>query len=298
MTRVLVTGGVGTLGAAVVRRLLRDPDYEVRVSDQRAAPGWMREGCEVHRGDLRVLGEARKALAGCSHAIHLAAIVDGLGNPHTLTEVNNALCNSVFRATLDQDVARFVYVSSCTVYERAHEFPTPEHHVHDCPPPRSAYGFSKLTGEVYCRAAHAEHGLPYTICRPFNAYGPGEMPADEPGIAHAVPDLIRKSLQRLHPLPIFGSGEHTRTLTHIDDIADGIVAATASPAGLNEDFNISASEELTVAEIAALCWRLSGNAPDALEFEHLPSFEIDVVRRWPSVEKAQRLLGWKAKIGV
>jgi len=63
MTRVLVTGGAGTLGAAVVRRLLRDPDYEVRVSGQRAAPSWMREGCEVHRGDLRVLGEARKAFA-------------------------------------------------------------------------------------------------------------------------------------------------------------------------------------------------------------------------------------------
>ena len=60
--------------------------------------------------------------------------------------------------------------------------------------PRSAYGFSKLAGEVWCRAAHDEHGLPYTICRPFNAYGPGEMPDDEPGIAHAVPDLIRKVL--------------------------------------------------------------------------------------------------------
>ena len=91
MKRVLVTGGAGTLGAAVVRRLLRDPDYEVRVSDQRAAPAWMREGCEVHRGDLRVLREARKAFSGCTHAIHLAAIVEGVGNPHTLTEVNNAL---------------------------------------------------------------------------------------------------------------------------------------------------------------------------------------------------------------
>ena len=51
---MLVTGGAGTIGAAVVRRLLRDPDYEVRVSDQRPAPQWMREGCEVHTGDLRV----------------------------------------------------------------------------------------------------------------------------------------------------------------------------------------------------------------------------------------------------
>ena len=53
-----------------------------------------------------------------------------------------------------------------------------------------------------------------------------------------------------------------------------------------------------MAEIARICWRLSGNDPDELEFEHLPSFEVDVVRRWPSVEKAERLLGWKARIGV
>jgi len=302
MSRVLVTGGAGTIGAAVVRRLLRDPDFEARVSDQREAPVWMREGCEVHTGDLRVLDEARKAMRGCTHVVHLAAIVGGIANfhklPHTLTEVNNALYNSVFRAALDEDVERFTYVSSSMVFEQAQSFPTREDYLPDCPTPISAYGFSKLTGEVYCRAAHAEHGLPFTICRPFNAYGPGEMPENEPGIAHAVPDLIRKSLQRLKPLPIFGTGEHTRTLTHVDDIADGIVVATGHDAALNEDFNISAGEELTVAEIARICWEACDNDPAELEFEHLPSFEVDVVRRWPSVEKAERLLGWKARIGV
>ncbi len=302
MSRVLVTGGAGTIGAAVVRRLLRDPNFEARVSDQREAPVWMREGCEVHAGDLRALDEARKAMRGCTHVIHLAAIVGGIANfhklPHTLTEVNNALYNAVFRAALDEDVERFTYVSSSMVFEQAQSFPTREDYLPDCPTPVSAYGFSKLTGEVYCRAAHAEHGLPFTICRPFNAYGPGEMPENEPGIAHAVPDLIRKSLQRLKPLPIFGSGEHTRTLTHVDDIADGIVVATGHEAALNEDFNISAGEELTVAEIARICWEACGNDPAELEFEHLPSFEVDVVRRWPSVEKAERLLGWKSRIGV
>jgi UDP-glucose 4-epimerase len=302
VSRVLVTGGAGTIGAAVVRRLLADPSYEVRVSDQRVAPQWMREGCEVHTGDLRDLAQARAAAAGCSQIIHLAAIVGGIANfhrlPHTLTEVNNALYNAVVRAALDESVERFVYVSSSMVFERAEEFPTPEDYLPRCPVPLSAYGYSKLTGEVYCRAAHAEHGLPYTICRPFNAYGPGEMPDAEPGIAHAVPDLINKVLSGQRPLQVFGSGEQTRTLTHVDDIADGVVTAMSSPAGLNEDFNISASRELTVAEIARIVWSACGEDPEALELEHLPTFEVDVQRRWPSVEKARDLLGWSARIGV
>jgi len=302
MNRVLVTGGAGTIGAAVVRRLLGDPAWEVRVSDQRTPPQWMREGCEVHTGDLRDLAEARKATDGCSHVIHLAAIVGGIANfhklPYTLTEVNAGLYNGVVRAALDHGVDRFVYVSSSMVFERATQYPTTEEHIWECPMPRSAYGFSKLTGEVYVRAAHAEHGLPYTICRPFNAYGPGELPDDEPGIAHAVPDLIRKALSGQRPLEIFGTGEQTRTLTHVDDIADGIVIALGHPAAENEDFNISASDERTIADIARIVWDACGRDPSEFELRHLPSFDVDVQRRWPSVEKAERLLGWRAQVDL
>jgi UDP-glucose 4-epimerase len=300
--RVLVTGGAGTIGAALVRRLVRDPDFEVRVSDQRPAPGWMREACEVHTGDLRSIDEAREAAHGCTHVVHLAAIVGGIANfhrlPHTLLEVNNALYNAVFRAALEERVARLVYVSSSMVFERATEFPTTEAHLDHCPTPRSAYGFSKLAGEIYCRSLHSEHGLPFAICRPFNAYGPGELPDAEPGIAHAVPDLIRKSLAGQRPLEIFGSGEQTRTLTHVHDIADGIATVAVHPAAENDDFNISASRELTVGEIAGIVWEACGNEPVDFELRHLPSFEVDVQRRWPSVEKARRLLGWEARIDV
>src|SRR3954451_24120765 len=305
MNRVLVTGGAGTIGAAVVRRLLRDPAWEVRVSDQRLPPQWMREGCETHTGDLRELNEARAATRGCSHVIHLAAIVGGIANfhklPHTLTEVNNALYNAVVRAAVEADgLDRFVYVSSSMVFEQARQFPTTEEYVWETPMPRSAYGFSKLTGEVYVRAADDEHGLPWTICRPFNAYGPGEMPEDEPGIAHMVPDVIKKCLDLAPgaPLPIFGDGTQTRTITHVDDIADGIVVAMGSDAGLREDFNISAAQELTVAEIARVIWVASGRPEGEFALDHLPSYDVDVVRRWPSVEKARRLLGWESRIGV
>ena len=165
--------------------------------------------------------------------------------------------------------------------------------------PLSAYGFSKLTGEVYCRAAHDEHGLPYTICRPFNAYGPGELPDAEPGIAHAVPDLISKVLSGQRPLQIFGSGEQTRTLTHVDDIADGVVTAMSSPAGLNEDFNISAVARADGRRDRA--HRLGGlrrGPRGSSRSSTCRAFAVDVQRRWPSVEKARELLGWEARIDV
>jgi UDP-glucose 4-epimerase len=303
MSRVLVTAGVGAIGAAVVRRLLGDPSYEVRVSDRRPAPQWMREGCEVHTGDLRESSEARRATDGCTHVIHLAASAgaspsaDPSRLPYTLLEFNNALQNAVIRAALELEVERFTYVSSALVFERATELPMTEANLPDCPTPRSAAGFSELTGEVCCRAAHAEHGLRYTICRPFDPYGPGEAAASaDPGVADTVDDLIAQVLSGQRPLQIHGSDEQTRTPTHVDDVADGIVTAMGSAQGLGEDFNISASRELTVAEIARIAWTSGGEDPAAFALEQLEDRAVEAPRRPPSVEKAMRLLGWQARI--
>jgi nucleoside-diphosphate-sugar epimerase len=242
-------------------------------------------------------------MAGCSHVIHLAAIVGGIGNfntlPYTLSEMNSALCNAVCRAAIGSEIERFVYVSSSMVYERATVFPTPEDYLPDCPTPDSAYGFSKLTGEVYARAAHEEFGLPFTICRPGNAYGPGELPGDEPGITHVIPDLFGKVLSGQRPLQILGSGQQTRTFTYIDDTADGIITAMASPAGLNEDFNITDSEEVTIAELARRVWIATGEPADEFEIEPLEQpYRVDVQRRILSGDKARQVLGWEPTVSL
>ena len=182
----------------------------------------------MHTGDLRDLDEARAAtrrlLARHPPRRDRRRHRELPQAPVHAHRGQRALYNGVVRAALDHDVERFVYVSSSMVFERATQYPTHRGALWDCPMPRSAYGFSKLTGEVYVRAAHDEHGLPYTICRPFNAYGPGEMPEDEPGIAHAVPDLIRKCLA----LP---DGRAAADLRRRHAHADARPTSTTSPTG-------------------------------------------------------------------
>ena len=144
---------------------------------------WMREGCEVHTGDLR---DARRRRArrsrGCSHVIHLAAIVGGIANfhklPHTLTEVNNALYN----ARLPRRARRRTSSASSTCPPRwcssaRREFPTTE----DAPAAtarRRARPTASRSSPARSTAAPrtTSTACRYTICRPFNAYGPGEMP--------------------------------------------------------------------------------------------------------------------------
>ena len=309
MSRVLVTGGAGAIGSAVVGRLLADPEYELRVSDPRPAPLWMREGCEIHVDDLRAPAQALAAAKGCSQVIHLAsyapATAESYALPHTRLAFETTLHNAVIGAAIERRVERFTYVSSAIVFERAELFPTPENHLPNCSVPLSAHGYARLTGERFCRAAHDEHGLPYTICRPFGVYGPpgpSATPHGEPHVDPHIDPLVRElldgALAGRRPLDLHGSAEHTRTPTHVDDAADGIIAALRSPAGANEDFNIASARELTAAEIARIAWVACGEDPDALALKPLPTGEPGAQRSWPSVEKARELLGWQARVAA
>ena len=250
---------------------------------------------------------ARRRRDGCTHVIHLAAIVGGIANfhklPHTLTEVNNALYN----ARRPRRARRARSSASSTSPPRwcssaPSEFPT--HRGRTCPTARRrARPTASPSSPARSTAAPptTSTACRYTICRPFNAYGPGEMPDAEPGIAHAVPDLIRKVLAGQRPLQIFGSGEQTRTLTHVDDIADGDRHRDgARRPALNEDFNISASRGADRRrDRARRSGRRAARTPSEFELEHLPTLRGR--RRSAAGRRSRRpreLLGWEARIGV
>jgi UDP-glucose 4-epimerase len=300
MSRVLITGGAGLIGAAVARRLLADPDYDVRVADERQAPLWMREGCEIRSTDLRARGQALAAVKGCSQVIHLASFIGpaGAAAAHTCLEYEGALHNAAIAAALEREVERFVYVSTPLVFERAQLLPTPEQHLASCAAPASAAGFARLAGERLCRAAHEQHGLAFVICRPSATYGPLLGSDGEPGVHGALGELFQGALAADRPLPVSALPEQTLTPTHVDDVAEAIVMALASPAALNEDFNLAAPQELSVAEIAREIWRACGEVADELALEPGAGAadRDEPARSWPSAEKARELLGWRTQI--
>jgi nucleoside-diphosphate-sugar epimerase len=189
------------------------------------------------------------------------------------------------------------------VFESATQWPSHEGQQLECPPPRSSYGFQKLAVEYFARAAWDQHQLPYTILRPFNCVGIGEVRAlgeaqvlsgnVSLALSHVVPDLVQKVARGQDPLHILGDGSQVRHYTYAGDLARGIATAMESPAARNEDFNLSTPESTTVLELARKIWeRLRPGV--RFRFVSDPPFEHDVQRRVPSVEKAKRVLGFEA----
>jgi nucleoside-diphosphate-sugar epimerase len=296
---ILVTGGCGFIGTEVVRQLV-ERGHAVRVLDDLSKPESTRgDGYEFVQVDLTDPAATLDAFAGGSVCINLAAKIGGIGYfhryPATILSENNKLYSATFEAAVRHNLRRMVYVSSSMVFESASRFPSSEDDVTSIPPPITSYGFSKLSGEWYCRAFAAEHGLPYTILRPFNAYGINEAPGDEVGYAHVIPDLVKKVLQGQDPLELLGSGEQTRCFTHVRDIARGILMATESERAVDEDFNLGTSQEVKILDLARTIFDLCRTGR-AFRVRFIEGFEHDIQRRVPDAGKAKRELGWEPEV--
>jgi UDP-glucose 4-epimerase len=299
--RVIVTGGCGLIGRSVVAELQKR-GHQVTVLDNLSKEdARVPDGADFQLIDLRDPGETAEAFADHDACINLAALIGGIGffhrYPADILADNDRIYGSTFAAAARLGMRRMVFVSSSMVYESASHFPTAEGDIQRMPPPVSAYGFSKLAGEYYCRAFREQHGLHYTIIRPFNAYGPDEAAGHEIGAAHVIPDLIRKILEGQDPLEILGDGSQTRCFTHVRDIARGIVMALESPQAEDEDFNLSSDVETRILDLAGTIWELC-RPGTPLRVQSVPSFQYDVQRRVPEVSKAARLMNWGAEIAL
>jgi UDP-glucose 4-epimerase len=223
------------------------------------------------------------------------------GNRLKTLQVNSQGTLNVLKLAAEQK-AKFVFTSTSDVYGKNPAVPFGE--TSDCvlgPPSvaRWAYAGSKLFDEHLAMAFSEQYGIPVTILRIFGSYGPRQNLSWWGGPQSVFIDSILNG----EPTPIHGDGLQTRSFTYVSDTVSGILAALENESANNELINIGSTHEISIVELARHIHRLSGSlAPLRLEF--VPYQNIngqayeDVRRRIPDVAKAERLLGFKARVSL
>ncbi len=317
MERVLVTGSAGFIGGYVVEELL-SKGYEAIGIDNYSKYGKVVKSYDSHPNyhfveadvrDTKLMGEL------CSDVDHLiagAAMIGGISYFHTfaydLLATNERIiastCDAAIKSHKEGRLKKVTYLSSSMVFESATTWPSFEGQQLEIAPPLSSYGFQKLAVEYFAKAAYDQYGLPYTICRPFNCVGIGESRALSDvdvqsgnvtlAMSHVVPDLVQKVLKGQDPLHILGNGSQIRHYTYGVDLARGIVLAMESKNAINDDFNLSTDQSTTVLELSRLIWNKIHKDGTPFRCVEDEPFQYDVQRRIPAVDKAEKILGFRA----
>ncbi len=306
MSRTLITGGAGFIGSHLARALV-ERGHEVDLVDSLVRGRADDDIAELERsGAVRLIpGDLLDpaflpALDGDhDRVVHLAAIVgvaNVLGGPDRTLRDNAVMLNHVlaWAATLPR-LQRVLFASTSEIYAgtaRTSQLPvpTPENVPITFPDPadaRASYALSKLYGEALCHHA----GLPFTIIRPHNVYGP------RMGLSHVIPEL----LERAHAAPDGGvlevfSADHRRAFCYVEDAVELIARALESPAGAGETLNVgSEGPEVTMGELASLVVATVGKR---LDVRPLPATPGSPLRRCPDMGHAERLTGYRARVDL
>jgi len=291
MTRSLVTGGAGFLGAHVTRALL-DRGHEVVVVDDLSGgfednvPGEARfvQGSVVDADLMSNLFQTN----GFDYVFHLAAYAaEGLSHFIKRFNYTNNVLGSVtlINEAVKHDVKCFVFTSSIAVYGAAKPPMTED----VAPEPEDPYGIAKFAVELDLQAARRQFGLNYIVFRPHNVYGEYQNIGDR---YRNVVGIFMNQLMQGEALTVFGDGTQTRAFSHVDDVAPYIAESVANTSAYNEVFNIGADEHYSVNDLARAVMKAMGAEG---ELRHLPA-RNEVTHAYSDHTKARDLLGVSAGV--
>jgi UDP-glucose 4-epimerase len=290
VSRVLVTGGAGFIGANLLRTL--DESYEIRVLDSlvRGSRALLPDDRDVELlvGDIRDEDAVAQATRGVDLVIHLAAfgsVVESVSDPVENFEINARGTLEVLRGAADAGVERFVFASTGGAIMGDQEPPIDEASL---PWPISPYGASKLAGEAYLHAFAGSFGIRPVALRFANVYGP--YSAHKKGV---ITRFIRAALAG-GAFEIFGDGSASRDFLHVHDLCRGITAAAGSD--LNDEvIHLASQAETTIRELAELIIELAGAD---VEIVHHDRRRGEVERNFARADRARELLGWEPRLSL
>jgi UDP-glucose 4-epimerase len=304
--RIGVTGAAGFIGANLCERLIDEGCTVVGVDDMSAgsldnvAAYVDNPAFTLDQFDCREQARLRAAFDGCDAIVHLAALkIPRYGGALKTLQVNVDGAHAVFDVALATG-AHVVLASTSDVYGNAVS-PLAEDDDIILGPPTSrrwSYATSKLFDEHLALALANEEGLKITILRLFNAFGPRNHPSWWGGpLSVFFEDLLDGKSLTLH-----GDGRQIRSFTFVDDTVDGFVRALARPEAAGEIINIAHEEPISIVALAARVQAAIGIEgalrATLLPFEQIGGKYQDVRCRIPDTSKAQRLLGFEAKVSL
>jgi GDP-D-mannose 3',5'-epimerase len=310
MSKILVTGGAGMIGSNLVKRLVTEGN-EVYVIDSlwRGKLEYLNDDSgdsviplETHffNYDLLIPNIADEVFEKVEYVYHLADIVAGIdyvfSNQGSLFR-DNVLINSNTISTtrkFKENIKGFIYVGTACSFPLARQnsldvIPLREEELYPAMP-ESAYGWSKLMGQLETEYLEKETGIPTSILMFHNVYG---SPCDFGERSQVIPALIRKAIQYpTEPFNVWGSGEQGRAFIHVDDIVEALCLTLEKGLGKGV-IQIGPSICTSIREIAETVVGISGKDVDV--FYDISKPEGDKARS-ADYSKAKKILGWKPKV--
>lgn len=293
---ILITGGAGFIGSTLVRRLVKNNQVTVFDTFQRDS---LRHTSLANHPNLRIIeGDVRDrdavamAVRGHNAIIHCAGIagIDSVGrSPITTFTVNLTGTAHVLEAATN--VSRLIVFSTSEVYGTHAANVREDGPCVVGPPgePRWTYAASKLAAEHLALAHEFERGLPVTVLRPFNVYGPGQIGEG------AIHGFCKQAILD-EPIVVYGDGSQIRAWTYVDDMVDGVLLAMEEASAVGRVFNIGNDSTATSTnQLATLVVELA-DSRSIIEHRAGPTAEVQV--RIPDIERARTLLGFLPKVGL
>lgn len=277
---VLVTGGTGFIGTNLCMELLnRGFDVKIFTRGIRSLNFGTKNNPRLVVGGLCRLGDVKKSLVDIDTIYHLAAYVPRHATgyiTHNLLKTNSFGTLNLLGAARMMDVDKIVYSSTQAVYGRSDHNSIEEDHP-KCP--RSLYGISKRSGELYCEYYKEKHEMTIQILRYSFVYGP-----HQPGSGVVTKFLL--SAMKNEPITIYGDGSQFRDFVYVKDVVDANLLCSQKTHG--GAYNIGSGEKLTIKELAETAIALT-NSKSKIIFKPTDTEERGI---YLNIEKARKELGY------
>lgn len=306
--KILVTGGAGFIGSNLCEYLLQT-GHEVRCLDNFATGKIENLLPLIERypvmfklivGDIRRMGDCRKAVEGMEYVLHEAALGSvprSIKDPITSNDVNISGFLNMLVASRDAGVKRFVFAASSSTYGDSQSLPKVEDVIGR---PLSPYAITKYVNELYADVFTRTYGMEYIGLRYFNVFGRRQDPF---GAYAAVIPLFVKQLMRHESPVINGDGEYSRDFTYIDNVIqmNELALTTTNPDAVNQIYNTAFGERTTLNQLVGYLKEFLGEFDGEIrniEVLHGPNRVGDIPHSLASIDKAKSLLGYAPRYSM